>query len=155
MTRQLAGKFCLKTVGREKLNLLEAARIQTHADIFLTLELNCIKDCITHTHFTPERKQKQSLNFPVHNHGHPRRPTFFRSTFVSSITPLVYKENKFARKKKVWKNSRESSLCIVQPQKYKQILSLCEFGEEAFCNFLLRVESLLKGSKLSNIVVAT
>lgn len=37
------------------------------------------------------------------------------------------------------KNSCESLLCIVQPQKYKQILLLGEFGEGAFSRSAARV----------------
>lgn len=91
-------------------------------------------DCVILLH--PAQRSKQTPQLAGHS-SQPRpshQTNFFRSTFVSSIycsMSTVKIELLFGSEKK----SCESSLCIAQPQKYKQILLLSEFGEEAVSRF--------------------
>lgn len=71
---------------------------------------------------TAERSQFTTMAIPADK-------LFQVNICVLYLLLSVHSQNKVAFW--VWKKSCESSLCIIQPQKYKQILLLGEFGEEA------------------------
>lgn len=129
-TRELVWKCCFHTQSR----LTEGTMDTNHCRLVSSSRMDPYKS-LRHTYSSSTRSKLPNT-------------TAGRSQFTTMTIPLgttfsgqhlcplfiVHSENSVAFW--VWKkNSCESSLCIIQPQKYKQILLLGKFGEEAVSRF--------------------